>query len=83
MLEMYAPDKFKLPCKCAKWTGGIAFYALCSTIDSVTAGLETQIFGVPLPLDAPQLMATLPVMNDIKELQKLKQLADSIIQKSS
>jgi hypothetical protein len=83
MLEMYAPDKFKLPCKCAKWTGGIVFYGLCSSIDYVTAGLETQIFGVPLPLDAPQLMGTLPVMSDIKELQKLKQLADSIIQKSS
>jgi hypothetical protein len=83
MLEMYAPDKFKLPCKCAKWTGGIVFYGLCSSIDYVTAGLETQIFGVSLPLDAPQLMGTLPVMSDIEELQKLKQLADSIIQKSS
>jgi len=83
MLEMYAPDKFKLPCKCAKWTGGIVFYGLCSSIDYVTAGLETQIFGVSLPLDAPQLMGTLPAMSDIEELQKLKQLADSIIQKSS
>jgi len=83
MLEMYAPDKFKLPCKCAKWTGGIVFYGLCSSIDYVTAGFETQIFGVPLPLDAPQLMGTLPAMSDIKELQKLKQLADSIIQKSN
>ena len=83
MLEMYAPDKFKLPCKCAKWTGGIVFYGLCSSIDYVTAGLETQIFGASLPLDAPQLMGTLPAMSDIEELQKLKQLADSIIQKSS
>ena len=83
MLEMYAPDKFKLPCKCAKWTGGIVFYGVCSGIDYVTAGFETQMFGEPLPLDAPQLMGTLPAMNDIKELQKLKQLADSIIQKSN
>jgi hypothetical protein len=83
MLEMYAPDKFKLPCKCAKWTGGVVFYGVCSGIDYVTAGFETQMFGEPLPLDAPQLMGTLPAMNDIKELQKLKQLADSIIQKSN
>jgi hypothetical protein len=83
MLEMYAPDKFKFPCKCAKWTGGIVFYTLCSSIDSVTAGFETQKFGVPLPIDAPQLMGTLPKTNDIKELKKLKELADSITQKSS
>jgi hypothetical protein len=83
MLEMYAPDKLKLPCKCAKWTGGIVFYGVCSSIDYVTAGFETQRFGEPLPIDAPQLMGTLPKTNDLKELQKLKQLADSIIQKSN
>ena len=82
MLEMYAPDKLKFSCKCAKWTGGIVFYGVCSSIDYVTAGFETQMFGETLPLDAPQLMGTLPKMNDIKDLQKLKQLADSIIQKS-
>ncbi len=83
MLEMYAPDKFKFPCKCAKWTGGIVFYGVCSSVDFVTAGFETLKFGEPLPIDAPQLMGTLPKTNDVKELQKLKQLADSIIQKSS
>jgi hypothetical protein len=83
MLEMYAPDKLKLPCKCAKWTGGIVFYGVCSSVDYVTAGFETQRFGESLPIDAPQLMGTLPKTNDLKELQKLKQLADSIIQKSS
>jgi len=83
MLEMYAPDKFKLPCKCAKWTGGIFFYGVCSSVDYVTAGFETQRFGEPLPMDAPQLMGTLPKMNDLKELQKLKKLADSIIQESN
>jgi len=83
MLEMYAPDRLKLPCKCAKWTGGIVFYGVCSSIDYLTAGFETQMFGEPLPLDAPQLMGTLPKMNDLKELKKLKELADSIIQKSS
>jgi hypothetical protein len=82
MLEMYAPDKFKFPCKCAKWTGGIVFYGVCSSVDYVTAGFETQTFGEPLPMDAPQLMGTLPKTSDVKELQKLKKLADSIIQKS-
>jgi hypothetical protein len=83
MLEMYAPDKFKFPCKCAKWTGGIVFYGVSSSIDYVTAGFETQRFGEPLPIDAPQLMGTLPKTSDLKELQKLKQLADSIIQKTN
>ena len=83
MLEMYAPDKFKLPCKCAKWTGGIVFYGVCSSIDYITAGFETQMFGETLPIDAPQLMGTLPKANDLRELQKLKQLADSITQKSN
>ena len=82
MLEMYAPDTFKFPCKCAKWTGGMVFYGLCSSIDYVTAGVETQMFGTPLPIDAPQLMGTLPVMSEIEELKKLKKLADSIMQKS-
>jgi hypothetical protein len=83
MLEMYAPDKLKFPCKCAKWTGGIVFYGVCSSVDYVTAGFETKRFGEPLPIDAPQLMGTLPKTNDVRELQKLKQLADSIIQKSN
>jgi hypothetical protein len=83
MLEMYAPDKFKFPCKCAKWTGGIVFYGVCSSVDYVTAGFETKRFGEPLPIDAPQLMGTLPKMSDLKNLQKYKQLADSIIQKSN
>jgi hypothetical protein len=82
MLEMYAPDKFKFPCKCAKWTGGIVFYGVCSSVDYVTAGIENQMFGESFPIDAPQLMGTIPTMADVKEIQKLKQLADSIIQKS-
>ena len=83
MLEMYAPDKFKFPCKCAKWTGGIIFYGVCSGVDYVTSGIETKIFGQPLPIDAPQLMGTLPQRGDLDELRKLKALADSIMEKSN
>ena len=83
MLEMYAPDKFKFPCKCAKWTGGLVFYGVCSSVDYLTAGIETTSFGQPLPMDAPQLMGTLLNKNDLKELQKVKKLAESMLQKSN
>ena len=83
MLEMYAPDKFKFPCKCAKWTGGIVFYGVCSSVDYLTAGIESKSFGQPLPIDAPQLMGTLPNMEDLNELRKLKKLANSLTEKSN
>lgn len=80
MLEMYAPDKFKFPCKCLKWTGGAVFYGVCAGVDYATVGIETKIFGQPLSIDAPQLMGTLPAEND---LRKLKGLAKSMIEKSN
>lgn len=83
MLEMYAPDKFKFPCKCVKWTGGVIFYGVCSSVDYLTAGIETKSFGETLPIDAPELMGTLPNKNDLNELRKLKGLANSLIQKST
>lgn len=83
MLEMYAPDKLKFPCKCAKWTGGAVFYGVCTSVDYLTAGIETKSFGQPLPIDAPQLMGTLPQKSDIDELQNLKKLAQSLTQKSN
>ena len=82
MLEMYVPDKFKFPCKCAKWSGGIAFYGVCSAVDFVSAGFETKVFGEPLPIDAPQLMGTLPSTNDIEELGQTKKLLESLMKKS-
>lgn len=83
MLEMYAPDKFKFPCKCFKWAGGAIFYGVCASVDYATAGIETKAFGQPLPIDAPQLMGTLPTKNDLKELRKLQALADSMTKKSN
>lgn len=83
MLEMYVPDKFKFPCKCAKWSGGIVFYGVCSSVDFITSGIETKKFGQTLPIDAPQLMGTLPTANDLDELRKLKKLASSMIEKSN
>jgi len=82
MLEMYVPDKFKFPCKCAKWSGGIVYFGVCSSLDYLTAGLENKVLGEELPMDAPQLMGTLPTQNDLKELTKLRELADSIMKKS-
>lgn len=83
MLEMYAPDKFKFPCKCLKWTGGAVFYGVCAGVDYATAGIETKTFGQPLPIDAPQLMGTLPAKKDLDELRKLKALAESMMEKSN
>lgn len=83
MLEMYVPDKFKFPCKCAKWSGGIVFYGLCSSIDFLTADIETKFFGQPLPIDAPQLMGTLPERTDWEDVRKLHKLAEVIIKKST
>jgi hypothetical protein len=83
MLEMYAPDKFKFPCKCAKWTGGIVFYGVCSSLDYLSSGLENKFFGEELPIDAPQLMGTLPKMSDLDDLKKLNRLAESIMKKST
>jgi hypothetical protein len=71
MLEMYAPEKLKLPCKLAKWTGGIAFYGLAATIDYLSAPLEKKYFKMELAIDAPELMGTLPKMSDVEELKKL------------
>lgn len=79
MLEMYVPDRFKFPCKCAKWTGSIVFYGVCASVDYITADLENKCFGEELPIDAPQLMGTLPNINDLDDLKKLR---DSIMEKS-
>ena len=83
MLEMYVPDKFKFPCKCFKWTGGVIFYGVCAGVEYATAGIESKAFGEPLPIDAPQLMGTLPAKSDLDELRKLKALADSMTKKSN
>ena len=82
MLEMYAPDKLKLPCKCAKWSGGLVFYGVCSTVDYLSAVIETKTTGQPLPIDAPQFMGTLPQKSDLEELLN-KKLAKSMIEKAA
>lgn len=82
MLEMYAPDKFKFPCKCAKWAGGVVYFGVCSSVDYLTGSFEDKIFGQELPLDAPQFMGTFPTKSYLNELRKLKDLAESIIEKS-
>jgi len=51
MLEMYAPDKVKFPCKCAKWAGGAVFYGVCAGVDSLSGGLENKFFGEELPFE--------------------------------
>ena len=68
MLEMYVPDKFKLPCKVFKWTGGGLYYGVSYTIDHLTKGLEKKHFGNELPIDAQQTMGTIPTTADMSEL---------------
>lgn len=70
MLELYAPDKLKFPCKCAKWSGGLIFYGVSSSVDYLTSGVENKFLGEELPIDAPELMGTLPTMADLEELKK-------------
>jgi hypothetical protein len=79
MAEMYLPDKFKFPCKCIKWGGGFIFYGVSNSVDYLTADLEKKCFGTKMPIDAPQLMGTLPTMSDI---ENLKSLSDSFLEKS-
>ena len=78
MLKMYVPDRLKFPCKCAKWSGGIVFYGVSNAVDHITAPIEKKKSGQALPIDAPQLMGTLPERNDVKEFWKKRKLADSM-----
>lgn len=71
MLEMYAPDKFKYPCKVAKWTGGAAFFVSNAIVDHVAGYFEQKYFGEELPIDAGKLMGTLPTLDDGDELIKV------------
>ena len=68
MLEMYLPDKFKLPCKVAKWTGGGLYYGVSYTLDHLTKPVEKKYFGIELPIDAQQTMGTIPTTSDMSEL---------------
>jgi len=40
-------------------------------VDYITAPLETKAFGEQLPIDALQLIGTLPNTNNLKEMKKL------------
>ena len=68
MLEMYSPDKFKLPCKVMKWSGGCLYYGVCALIDAVSEPIEKKVFGDSLPIDAPQTLGTLPQRTDFEEI---------------
>ena len=81
MAEMYVPDKFKFPCKCMKWGGGFIFYGVCHSVDYLSKNFEKQYFGTQLPIDAPQLMGTLPTMNDI-DIEELQAFSNSFFEKS-
>jgi hypothetical protein len=72
MAEMYVPDKLKFPYKCVKWSESLSFYGVCSSVDYLTGNLEKKFFGEELPLDAPQLMGTLPILQYLDDLKKLR-----------
>lgn len=71
MLEMYAPDKLKLPCKIMKWGGGGLYYGVCYTLDHLSKPLEKKAFGDTLEINAQQTMGTLPKLSDMKEIYEL------------
>ena len=68
MLEIYAPDKLKYPCKLMKWGGGATFFVSSSVVDHVSGYFEEKYFGEEMPLDMPKLMGTLPTLDDANEL---------------
>lgn len=65
---MYALDKFKLPCKVAKWKGRGLYYGVSYTLDHLTKQVEKKYFGIELPIDAQQTMNTIPSKSDMSEL---------------
>lgn len=71
MAKMYVPNKLKFPCKVAKWRGGFIFYGVSHSINFLTSDFEKKHFGTELPINAPELMGTLPTMNDSNQLKSL------------
>lgn len=71
MLEMDVPNRFKLPCKVAKWTGGGLYYGVSYTLDHLTKPVEKKYFDIELPIDAQQTMGTISTKSDMSQLYEL------------
>ena len=74
MMQYYAPDKFKFPCKVGKYTFGLAYQLVAYTVDHISAPLEDHYFGEELPLDVGQTGGTIPF--DFSDANELKDLLE-------
>lgn len=54
----------------SKWPGGAVFFATSAVVDHVTGYFEEKYLE-EMPIDMPQLMETLPTLDDAEELAKI------------
>jgi len=72
IIEMVVPYKsVKIGCRVTKQVVGAPFFVCCLTIDRITKPFEKIGFGEPIPIDANNLMGTMPTQSDIAMLDEI------------
>lgn len=66
----------KVGCRITKQVVGFPFLVCCLTIDKIAEPLEKMNFGQLIPIDANNLMGTLPTRSDISMLDELMGLKE-------
>ena len=66
----------KIGCRVTKQVVGFPFLMCCLTIDKVTQGFEKMSFGQTIPIDANNLMGTMPTKSDIVMLDEIAGFKD-------
>lgn len=79
MLQYYVPNNCKAPCELGKYTAGLAYMAITTAIDKISAPLEKKTTGFELPLDIPNTGGTIPkeVFSKEEISQILKRLKEN------
>lgn len=77
IVEMVVPyEGVKIGCRITKQVVGFPFLVCCLTIDKVTQPFEEMSFGQPIPIDANNLMGTMPTRSDIAMLDEISGLKE-------
>ena len=77
MIEMVVPyEDVKIGCRITKQIVGLPLILCCVAIEKVTESLEERIFGQTIPIDANNLMGTMPTKSDIAMLDEIAGLKD-------
>jgi hypothetical protein len=77
IVEMVVPyESVKIGCRITKQVIGFPFLICCLTIDKVTQPFEKISFGQPIPIDANNLMGTMPTRSDIGMLDEIMGLKE-------